>query len=78
MKDYLYICLGTAVLILAWAIESKLNSAEQSMTTRDYCELSSMWLDDAARGVDVYDRRGHPPYKREIDCRVFSAGEQGK
>jgi hypothetical protein len=35
-----------------------------------------MWLDDKARGVDEFDRRGHPPYKREINCRVFNAGEQ--
>lgn len=34
-----------------------------------YCEMVAMWEAGKAAGKDVYNRDGHPPYDRSIDCR---------
>ena len=41
-----------------------------------YCAMVAMWEADKADGKDVYNRNGHPPYDRNIDCRYVPQGEQ--
>jgi hypothetical protein len=73
-----YLAAIPVVIVMMILVITKDDVNDYEAFVREYCELSSMWLDDKARGVDEFDRRGHPPYKREIDCRATSAGEQGE
>lgn len=63
----LIIIAGAGALALAGLLGS-MNKADDAAQHDNYCELVTMWEADKARGVDVYDRKGHPNFNR-LECK---------
>lgn len=43
------------------------NQSEQAAEHKSYCELVSMWEQDAEQGIESVKRNGHPNYKG-LEC----------
>lgn len=65
------ICIG--VVLIGIAVDEPTERAEHE----SYCELVAMWEADRARGIDVYDRAGHPNFNR-VECDAALAKADGE
>ena len=66
--------IGVIALVLAALVV--FDEPTERSERESYCELVAMWEADRARGVDVYDRDGHPNFNR-VECDAAKAdGEQ--
>ena len=63
----LIIAAGAGALALAGLLGS-MDKADDAAQHYSYCQLVTMWEADKARGVDVYDRKGHPNFNR-LECK---------
>ena len=62
----LIIAAGAGALALAGLLDS-MDKADDAAQHDSYCQLVAMWEADKARGVDAYDRKGHPNFNR-LEC----------
>ncbi|ANY29595.1 hypothetical protein BOX08_gp30 [Pseudoalteromonas phage BS5] len=62
-----YLTLIAALIVGYILLGSGIN--EQAAERKNYCELVSMWEEDAELGIEPTKRDGHPNYK-EIDCEL--------
>jgi hypothetical protein len=57
-----------AFIVVALGIAGQSDYEMELEQERMYCEMTTMWLDDEARGIPVEQRRGWPTYNPDITC----------
>ena len=68
MENFQFALLAFAILLIIFG--SFLDYANQEgVEHENYCELVSMWEEDAELGIEPTKRDGHPNYK-EINCEL--------
>ena len=67
--------IGVIALVLAALVV--FDEPTERAERESYCELVAMWEADRARGVDAYDRAGHPNFNR-VECDAVLAKADGE
>lgn len=50
-------------LLTALGLAGAADYRDEQATAERYCQGLALWEQDAQRGIDPYDRRGHPDYQ---------------
>lgn len=50
-------------LLTALGLAGAADYRDEQATAERYCQGLALWQQDAQRGIDPYDRRGHPDYQ---------------
>lgn len=57
-----------AFIIIALGIAGQSDYEMELEQEHMYCEMTTMWLDDEAKGIPADERRGWPAYDPNIVC----------
>ncbi|WP_413614791.1 hypothetical protein MRB56_12845 [Halomonas cupida] len=66
-----------AMLLVAWSIVDSHDHAMESATHRQYCSEVGIWRAEAARGIPVVERTGHPDYNGIADQQCMGIRPAG-
>jgi cell division protein FtsI/penicillin-binding protein 2 len=56
-----------AMIILVLGVVGRMDMEDEQYEQEAYCNMRSVWEEDAARGVKLEDRNGWPAFKPELD-----------
>jgi len=54
--------------LIALGIIGSMDRADEELNHKQYCELVAMWEADRAKGINAYDRKGHPNFHKK-ECK---------
>ena len=66
-EHIIYFCITLTFVALAGTLLNISNKVSAEDHWRSYCQSVLAWEADRVRGVDVYDRKGHPNFN-QVEC----------
>ena len=66
-ENIIYFCMTLTLAALAGTLFNISGKESEQDRWRSYCQSVLAWEADRVRGVDVYDRKGHPNFN-QVEC----------
>ena len=67
MKQATLCAVGIVGFILILGVVGTMDMEDEQHEQEAYCNMRSVWEEDAARGVKLEDRNGWPSFKPELE-----------